>query len=277
MTATPIIFVWTHGGRQVNITGTFNGWHPEPLEKQGNYYFLIKHLEPGVYFYKFVVDGVWLYDLGQLNEDDGSGNWNNVIEIGGGKTNDYNHHAKPERPAPVATKKEQQQQQKKEQQPKKEQQQQQPKKEQQQQQPKGRQQPKKTPEPVPEPVPEPLVANEVAPEPVVDKKAPEPSTEPETPATKPAKAEKVPETVVTIDVVAADVDSDVVELEKFVRSFQPTGLFWEGSQVSDYVFGMKKLTIICRCKDDVSVEDLCRELEKNEDLVGSAQIQSFSC
>jgi len=82
---TQVVFTWSYGGRIVELAGAWNDWHPERMEKQGNYFHKILNLENGVQHYKFVVDGVWLYDLSQANEDDGSGNWNNYIEIGSSK------------------------------------------------------------------------------------------------------------------------------------------------------------------------------------------------
>jgi len=265
------IFVWTHGGRKVSLAGSWNGWHPEPLEKQGNYFFKILNLPPGAYCYKYVVDSVWQYDLGQLNEDDGSGNWNNYIEVGGAKPDSAPPSARKEHAQPVK-KEPPQQQPKKEQQPK---QQQQPKKEQQpkqQQQPKkGKQQQQHTPQKPVEPEPEAQVEPEPEPEPEPVHEAPTP-----TPAAA-APGKKSPETIVVVDVTTADVDTDLVELERFVRGTKVDGLTWEGSQVLDYVFGLKKLRIICKCRDDVSVEEVCADLEKKDELIGSAQIESFAC
>jgi len=75
-------FVWPHGGKSVSLAGTFNHWNPHPLHKQGNYFFGVLDLPDGVYSYKFVVDGRWVYDISQIHVDDGSGNWNNEIEVG---------------------------------------------------------------------------------------------------------------------------------------------------------------------------------------------------
>jgi hypothetical protein len=39
-------------------------------------------LEPGKYFYKFIVDGDWITDPGNQNaEDDGHGNINSVLVV----------------------------------------------------------------------------------------------------------------------------------------------------------------------------------------------------
>jgi len=81
---------------------------------------------------------------------------------------------------------------------------------------------------------------------------------------------------VEIAVVTADVDTDLEELEKFVRGTKFAGLTWHGSKITDHVFGLKKLNIVCKCKEDVSVDAVCQILEQN-DLVGSAQIESFTC
>jgi len=75
-------FVWPHGGKSVSLAGAFNHWNPQPLHKQGNYFFGVLDLPDGVYSYKFVVDGRWVYDISQIHADDGSGNWNNEIEVG---------------------------------------------------------------------------------------------------------------------------------------------------------------------------------------------------
>jgi len=130
----------------------------------------------------------------------------------------------------------------------------------------------KKPEPVPEPEPEPEIEKEV-------------ETEPETPAPTPAAAAPAPEakakvleSIVEIDVVGADIDTDMGEVEKFVRALQLNGLTWQGGRVTPHVFGLNKLSIICKCRDDVSVEeDVCKVLEENEQLIGSAQIMNFSC
>jgi len=203
------------------------------------------------------------------DEDDGSGNWNNYIEVGGAKPDSAPPSARKEHAQPVK-KEPPQQQPKKEQQPK---QQQQPKKEQQpkQQQPKkGKQQ-------------QHVVVVEPEPEKEVHSASPavhEPEPEPEAPTPAPAAAapgKKSSDSIVVVDVTTADVDTDLEAMEKFVRGTKVDGLTWEGSQVLDYVFGLKKLRIICKCRDDVSVEEVCQELEKKDELIGSAQIESFAC
>jgi len=287
-------FVWPHGGKTANLVGTFNHWNATPLSKQGNYFFTVVDLPDGVYSYKFVVDGRWVYDISQPHEDDGSGNWNNYVEVG------EKHAQKESAPAKQQQQQQQQQsgkggkqqeQQQQQQQNKKEQRQQKKEQaqaqggkqhEQQQQQEKGKggkqqeqQQSKKKggkqqPEPQPEPEPEAAPAEE----PVA-----EPEPEPEQPAPAPAAKEKpAPMSIITLEVVGSDVDTDMSEVERFVRSIERPGLKWEGSSVKDHVFGLKKLEIICQARDDVAIEDdVLGAISANEDLVGGATILNFSC
>jgi len=87
-------FVWPHGGKSVSLASNFNHWKPHALVKQGNYFFTVLDLPNGTYQYKYVVDGRWVYDISQLHEDDGSGNWNNYVEVGkGGEKVQATHHA----------------------------------------------------------------------------------------------------------------------------------------------------------------------------------------
>jgi translation elongation factor EF-1beta len=281
---TQTFFVWPHGGKSVNLVGTFNHWNATPLTKQGNYFFTVQDLADGVYSYKFVVDGRWVYDISQPHEDDGSGNWNNYVEVG------EKHAQKESAPAKQhqqqqqqSGKSEKQQQQQQQQQSKKEQRQQKKEQNQQQQQEGGKgkggkqqeQQQKKKggkPEPAPEPEPE----TEAAP-------AEEPAeAEQEQPAPAPAaeakKEKAAPASIITLEVVGSDVDTDMSEVERFVRSIERPGLKWEGSSVKDHVFGLKKLEIICQARDDVAIEDdVLNAISANEDLVGGASILNFSC
>jgi len=300
---TQTFFVWPHGGKSANIVGTFNHWNATPLTKQGNYFFTILDLADGIYSYKFVVDGRWVYDISQPHEDDGSGNWNNYVEVG------EKHAQKESAPAKQqqhqqqqqSGKGEKQQQQQQQQQSKKDQRQQKKEQAQQQQQEKGgkpehqqqekggkggkpehqQQQSKKQgkqPEPQPEHEPEP--ETEAAPEPEPESDAPA-TEEPEAEAPPAAEAKKekpAPTSIVTLEVVGSDVDTDMSEVERFVHSIERPGLKWEGSSVKDHVFGLKKLEIICQAKDDVAIEDdILVALSANEELVGGASILNFSC
>jgi len=90
------------------------------------------------------------------------------------------------------------------------------------------------------------------------------------------KIKKEPESLVTLEVISADVDTDMQEVERVVRSINKPGIRWEGSVVKDHVFGLKKIEIICRAHDNVSVEDICAEIQQSEDVIAGASIISFS-
>ena len=70
----------------VVLTGTFNNWNQSQLlfaREEGGWVCRID-LDPGVYQYKFIVDGDWLLDPSnpQTAEDE-AGNVNNVVEVKG--------------------------------------------------------------------------------------------------------------------------------------------------------------------------------------------------
>jgi len=287
-------FVWPHGGQFVSLSSTFNHWNPQPLVKQGNYFFGVFDIPDGVYQYKYVVDGRWVYDIGQPHVDDGSGNWNNYVEVGKAAIHKEAPGVAHSAPAKAQPPKEQQQKggKKQQQESKKEQQeskkeQQESKKEQppqdqqkggkkQQQQKQERQQKKgqekKAPEPVPEPAPEEPAPEEPAPEePIPEEPAPPPAAVPD------KKEKKSPMSIITLEVVASDIDTDMAELEAFVRSIQRPGLKWEGCAVKDHVFSLKKLEIILQAEDDVAIEDDVLVAISANELVGGASILNFSC
>lgn len=55
-------FVWPVGNHvgQVCLAGDFTGWVPMPMEKLDDGFQTIVDLFPGVYQYKFIVDGEWV-------------------------------------------------------------------------------------------------------------------------------------------------------------------------------------------------------------------------
>lgn len=69
----------------VNLAGTFNEWDPDsyPLVKGDDGLWRVTlELEPGVYSYKFVVDGTWIEDPGNPDmTDDGHGGVNSVLTV----------------------------------------------------------------------------------------------------------------------------------------------------------------------------------------------------
>lgn len=70
----------------VVLTGTFNNWNQSQLlfGREGDEWVCRVELDPGVYQYKFVVDGDWLLDPSNPDTaEDEAGNVNNVIEVKG--------------------------------------------------------------------------------------------------------------------------------------------------------------------------------------------------
>lgn len=68
----------------VVLTGTFNDWNQSQLlfAREGDAWVCRVELDPGVYRYKFVVDGDWLLDPSNPDTaEDEAGNVNNVIEV----------------------------------------------------------------------------------------------------------------------------------------------------------------------------------------------------
>ncbi|CAG5133167.1 unnamed protein product [Candidula unifasciata] len=83
---------------------------------------------------------------------------------------------------------------------------------------------------------------------------------------------------VVLDVKPWDDETDMVELEKRVRSVQQDGLVWGASKLVPVGYGINKLSIICVVEDDkVSIEDLSERITgDNEDLVQSVDISAFN-
>ena len=73
----------------VFLSGSFNNWGDSPAsgtpmddDDGDGIWTVVVHLEPGKYTYKFVVDGEWLLDPANPNqEDDGNGNVNSVLYV----------------------------------------------------------------------------------------------------------------------------------------------------------------------------------------------------
>ena len=68
----------------VVLTGTFNNWNQSQLlfAREGDAWVCRVDLDPGVYQYKFIVDGDWLLDPSNPDTaEDEAGNVNNVIEV----------------------------------------------------------------------------------------------------------------------------------------------------------------------------------------------------
>jgi len=77
------VFRWEHGGTNVALTGTFNGWGRRPMHRSGNDFTYIETLPRGKHAYKFVVDDEWRFAPDQLTAADASGNINNFVDLTG--------------------------------------------------------------------------------------------------------------------------------------------------------------------------------------------------
>jgi len=79
----PTVFVWSHGGNHIELEGSFDGWSQRhTMQHAGNKdCTLVKLLPPGVYQYKFIVDGQWRHDPNLPCIYDDLGNINNMLEV----------------------------------------------------------------------------------------------------------------------------------------------------------------------------------------------------
>ena len=78
----PTVFLWTHGGTDVQLEGSFDNWtQTHSMQRSGKDATLVKLLPPGMYQYKFIVDGQWRHDPNLPCMYDNQGNINNVIEV----------------------------------------------------------------------------------------------------------------------------------------------------------------------------------------------------
>jgi len=78
----PVVITWGHGGEHVEVEGSWDNWTTrQPLTRTGKDFIIIKLLPPGVYQFKFIVDGDWKYDPNQKAMYDEMGNINNTIEV----------------------------------------------------------------------------------------------------------------------------------------------------------------------------------------------------
>lgn len=78
----PTVIVWGHGGDHVQLEGSFDNWtQRHVMQRSGKDFTLVKLLPPGMYQYKFIVDGQWRHDPNLTSMYDDQGNINNVLEV----------------------------------------------------------------------------------------------------------------------------------------------------------------------------------------------------
>uniref|UniRef100_A0A061SAM4 5'-AMP-activated protein kinase, regulatory beta subunit n=1 Tax=Tetraselmis sp. GSL018 TaxID=582737 RepID=A0A061SAM4_9CHLO len=77
-----VVLSWKGEGKTVDLKGSFDNWELSyPMEKTALGFTLVKFLSPGVYQYKFIVDGEWRHAADQPAIHDELGNINNVLEV----------------------------------------------------------------------------------------------------------------------------------------------------------------------------------------------------
>jgi len=83
---------------------------------------------------------------------------------------------------------------------------------------------------------------------------------------------------VILDVKPWDDETDLAEMERYVRSIEKDGLIWGGSKLVPLAYGIKKLQIICVIEDlKVSVDDLIENITEGfPDFVQSVDISAFN-
>lgn len=82
---------------------------------------------------------------------------------------------------------------------------------------------------------------------------------------------------IVLDVKPWDDETDMVAVEKAVRSIACDGLLWGAGKLVPLAYGIKKLQIGCVVEDDkVSIDWLTEEIQNFEDLVQSVDIAAFN-
>ncbi|PPR05098.1 hypothetical protein CVT24_010085 [Panaeolus cyanescens] len=95
-------------------------------------------------------------------------------------------------------------------------------------------------------------------------------------AKKAGKPKAVAKSIVTMDVKPWDDETDMVELEKAVRSIEQDGLVWGGSQLIAIGYGIKKLQITIVVEDDkVSTDELQEKIQEFDEWVQSTDIAAM--
>lgn len=96
-------------------------------------------------------------------------------------------------------------------------------------------------------------------------------------AKKSKKPALIAKSSVLLDVKPWDDETDMVEVERQVRSIEMDGLLWGASKLVSVGYGIKKLQIMCVIEDDkVSIDLLTEKIQDFEDNVQSVDIAAFN-
>nr|XP_043629046.1 SNF1-related protein kinase regulatory subunit beta-2-like [Erigeron canadensis] len=101
----PIVINWIHGGTQVAIEGSWDNWMTrELLDGSGNDFSIVKVLNVGVYYYRFVVDGQWTFAPDLPHERNNMGNEFNILELKDSYPENVDRDQEPKSPSsPVSS------------------------------------------------------------------------------------------------------------------------------------------------------------------------------
>lgn len=78
----PTMITWSHGGHEVAIEGSWDGWKTKDfLQRTDKDFTVMKVLPSGVYHYRFIVDGQWRHATDLPSERDDTGNVFNVLDL----------------------------------------------------------------------------------------------------------------------------------------------------------------------------------------------------
>jgi len=72
-----VAFRWEYAGTNVKIAGDFTCWVQVPMPEREIHF----RLPPGMYAFKFIVDGVWMFDMRRPTVRDADGNTNNLVTV----------------------------------------------------------------------------------------------------------------------------------------------------------------------------------------------------
>ena len=78
----PTVFKWERGGKQVFLSGSYDGWKTKtPLSRNHGDFYTIKELPVGTHQYKFFVDGQWQCDPTEPRVPNDVGSENNTVTV----------------------------------------------------------------------------------------------------------------------------------------------------------------------------------------------------
>merc|ERR1712055_227058 len=96
-------------------------------------------------------------------------------------------------------------------------------------------------------------------------------------AKKSKKPALIAKSSILLDVKPWDDETDMVELEKCVRTVQTDGLLWGASKLVPLAYGIKKLQIMCVVEDDkVGTDFLEEEITQFSDYIQSVDVAAFN-